>query len=405
MTLLGELRESYYEAAKAVTAYKALHQPGCEAVLRGSKRSLAGYLMGVQPVRGLARERAAAAAAWLLLAQRSTPDDGVSLGHFPTEGGWKPSYPETTGYIITSLLAYADWCGALAAAQAAHRMAAWEIAVQMPSGAVQGGPVCPPAQQKAAAFNTGMVLDGWCSAYQRNADPEVLAAARRAADFLVGDMDAQGFLTSHGPFVSAARIKVFTVLCGWSLYRFGMLCGEDAYKAAAVRLVDAALTRQLPSGWFADNCLTHPDAPLTHTIGYTLQGIFEVGVLAGREDFVQAARRGLDPVLKRIGRDGYLPGRFRPDWTPAGLSCCLTGSAQIAIICYRVHQETGEPAYRAAADRLVDFLKAVQRLDSGDENIDGALPGSFPFLGDYMRARYPNWATKYLLDALMLQAR
>src|SRR5580658_7240815 len=41
---------------------------------------------------------------WLLRAQKATPDDGVSESfHFPTQQ-WRPSYPETTGYIICSLL-------------------------------------------------------------------------------------------------------------------------------------------------------------------------------------------------------------------------------------------------------------------------------------------------------------
>jgi hypothetical protein len=52
----------------------------------------------------------------------------------------------------------------------------------------------------------------------------------------------------------------------------------------------------------------------------------------------------------------------------------------------------------------VNFLKPLQRLDSDSADINGALPGSFPFFGEYMTAGYPNWATKYLLDALMLQA-
>jgi hypothetical protein len=53
---------------------------------------------------------------------------------------------------------------------------------------------------------------------------------------------------------------------------------------------------------------------------------------------------------------------------------------------------------------LVNFLKAVQRVNTGKPEIDGALAGSFPIMGDYMTGGYPNWATKYLLDALMLQA-
>ena len=359
-----------------------------------------------RPVPGETEERAAAAVAWLLRAQAATPDDGVSLGWFPCAidgADWRPSYPETTGYIITSLLAYARRFGDARARTAALAMARWEIAIQMPSGAVQGGPVCAPEQQTPAAFNTGMVLDGWCSAYQETRDDAILAAARRAADFLVADLDASGYFRTNGGFVKTGEIKTYTCLCAWALNRFSELSEEDLYERAAVRATEAALRQQRSNGWFAHNDLIRSDAPLTHTIGYTLQGVLEVGAMTGREDFVGAVRRTIDHVIPRIGPDGYLPGMFYEDWEPAGFSACLTGSAQIAITCYRLAQLVGIDRYRAAADRLVDSLKASQSMGSAVAEANGALPGSFPIFGDYMRGGYPNWATKYLLDALLMQ--
>src|SRR5689334_22875254 len=68
------------------------------------------YLLNrVTPVKGETQTRVQAAVDWLLRAQDSSPDDGVSFGFFPchtsgTFNGWRPSYPETTGYVIPSLL-------------------------------------------------------------------------------------------------------------------------------------------------------------------------------------------------------------------------------------------------------------------------------------------------------------
>ena len=153
------------------------------------------------------------------------------------------------------------------------------------------------------------------------------------------------------------------------------------------------------------NCLVRSDAPLTHTIGYTLQGILEVGVLAGRADFLVAVRRAVDQILPHISVSGYLPGLFYSDWEPAQFSSCLTGSAQISIVLFRLFEQTGAERYSQAGNRLVNYLKALQSVDSALPDINGALAGSFPLFGQYMRAGYPNWATKYLLDALMLQDR
>jgi hypothetical protein len=48
-------------------------------------------------------------------------------------------------------------------------------------------------------------------------------------------------------------------------------------------------------------------------------------------------------------------------------------------------------------------LKSLQVVDTADPALDGAIPGSFPLFGEYMRAGYPNWATKYFIDALLLR--
>jgi uncharacterized protein YyaL (SSP411 family) len=284
-------------------------------------------------------------------------------------------------------------------------MANWETKIQMASGAVQGGPVCEPDKQSPAVFNTGMVLFGYTAAYREINAPEYLEAGRRAADFLLSDMGDDGQFRTHGPFVVPHPVKTYNGLCAWPLYRFGEDIRDPRYQKAAVKAVEATLAQQQANGWFSNNCISEPEAPLSHTIAYALQGILEVGSLAGREDFIAAARKGAEPLLERISPNGFLPGRFHSDWSPAVSFSCLTGNAQLAVIYYRLHELTKEPKYRAAADLLVNFLKAIQIVNSDNPMINGAIPGSFPLIGGYMTAGYPNWAAKYFLDALMLQDR
>jgi len=400
------LRENYWDLATNASRLARLARPENRALRPRVVQEMAWYLLGgPTPIRGQARERARAAAEWLFRAQDSGEDDGVAQGYFPCEGSaaWRPSYPETTGYIITSLLRFADQYGDQDARRRALRMARWEIQVQMDNGAVQAGTLCPRGRQVPAIFNTGMVLDGWATAYQVTGDREYLQAGDRAADFLLADLGEDGHFRSHGSHVTMHAIKTYNCLCAWALYRHGQNRHDPRYQEAAVVSVEAAVAQQTARGWLKDNCLTRPEAPLVHTIAYALQGILEVGVLAGRSDFVDAVVRGVEPMLARMTPSGFLHGRFYEDWEPAGFSSCLTGSAQLAIVCYRLHQVLGAPAYRTAADRLVDHLKALQALGTAEPALNGALGGSFPLFGSYMTAGYPNWATKYLLDALMLQ--
>ena len=403
-------RIRYWALRRLIDRMSALRRPEARPFIRVLLRDWIRFMIGsVRPVHGQTWERAEAAVAWLLRAQDATCDDGVSQGYFPgrddTMTGWLASYPETTGYIIPSLLTFAALSNRKDVRQRALRMADWEISVQMPSGAVQGGTVCAPERQVAAVFNTGMVLQGFSAAYRATGELRFLESGRRAADFLVADIGNDGHFRSHGAFVVQHPIKTYNCLCGWALWQFAEDGEDDGYAKSALRVVEAAVGQQQPNGWFTNNCLADPEAPLSHTIGYTLQGILEVGVLAGREDLITAAQRGVAPIIRRVSSAGFLAGCFFSDWEPATFSSCLTGNAQLAVVCYRLYEVTGRETYRQAANRLIDYLKGLQILVGPDPGVVGAIAGSFPLSGNYMPLGYPNWATKYFLDGLLLQYR
>jgi hypothetical protein len=400
------LRENYWAACRTLNRLVNLLHTANRTFAYHVAVDLTRFVFDtVSPIEGQTRERARAAVEWIMRAQAATADAGVSVGYFPCDkaNGWRASYPETTGYIIPTMLRFSTLYRDERVRERALQMAMWEVDIQMASGAVQGGPVCSREEQTPAVFNTGMVLDGWSAAYRLSGERQFLEAGGRAADYLLNDMGEDGNFRTHGRFVTPHETKTYNCLCAWALYRYGEDKKDDRYLQAAIRAVEAALRQEQPQGWFANNCLTRPDAPLLHTIGYTLQGILEVGILSGREDFIEAARRGTDPIISRISKAGFVQGRFYSDWRPALFSSCLTGSAQLAVVCYRLFNHLGVWTYREAADKVINYLKALQAIDSADPSINGAIAGSFPILGQYMSLGYPNWATKYFLDGLMLQ--
>lgn len=403
----SSLRECYWEFASRRDRHAKLRRPEFGSFARHVQSE--GERLEASLAAADSREdtdsRLAAAVGWVLRAQRATPDPGVSLGYFPLDltGGWHPSYPETTGYLITSLLAYAAQYQRSDVRDAALAMAHWEVDVQMESGAVQGGAVVTRDRQTPAAFNTGMVLDGWCSAYEASGERRFLDAGLAAVCFLIADMDEGGYFKTNSAFVSQGETKTYNCLCAWAMLRMARLTGNADFERAAVRAVEAALKRQHSNGWFTNNCLGISTIPLTHTIGYALQGVFEVGVLAEREDFIAAAELGLKNVLRKRLSNGFLAGRFDRHWHPAADFVCLTGSCQLTVVAYRFFQLFGKRELLAAGDCVMSFVKATQRLDDEDPNIVGAIGGSYPILGSYMTGGYPNWATKYFIDALLLR--
>ena len=118
--------------------------------------------------------------AWLGTAQdRSASADGGVARHFSIKTGWAASYPETTGYIIATLLDGRHDPDPAASRARAVRMLDWLAAIQFPDGGFQGGvigqtPVVP------VTFNTGQILIGLAAA--AGLDPRYKVAMEKAAD-------------------------------------------------------------------------------------------------------------------------------------------------------------------------------------------------------------------------------
>jgi hypothetical protein len=346
---------------------------------------------------------------WLCRAQDATDDGGVSRSYAlrymraHRRKGWLASYPETTGYIIPTFLAYATLTGDIDYRERAIRMARWESGVQMNSGAVQGGVIgFPPTP---AIFNTGQVLFGWAAAYRETGDELFLRSAMRAADFLVEAQDADGAWRRHGSQYARGGVNVYDARSAWGLLEAYRVTAKPGHKTAVIRNLDFALSRQQPNGWYAECCLDDDERPLLHTIAYTMEGLLESGAILNEPRYIEGARKTADALLGLQRRDGSLPGRFDRQWKPAARWSCLTGDAQTAIVWFRLAEITGEQRYAAAATRMTRYLGSTQNSTSSDPGIRGGIAGSKPIWQEYGTYEYLNWAAKFYADALMLQLR
>jgi hypothetical protein len=338
------------------------------------------------------------AAAWISRAQDTGPDRGVAYGtHFG--GSFLPSYPETTGYIIPTFLRLAQVWKDPSFRQRAVEMGEWEIDIQMPSGAVMGG--MANDIPTPAVFNTGQVLLGWAALARETGDSRFLDAGRRGAAWLAGIQESDGSWRAGNSRFADARATVYNVHAAWGLYALASAAGDRELQRAALRNAEYARSRQTPNGWFPDCCLSDPARPLLHTVAYAMQGLLEIGLLAGDAGLVGAARRTADSLMEVMTPDGFLPGRVRPDFTAAVGWSCLTGSAQTSIVLSKLAAHTGEARYRDGARRVNRYLMARHDISASDPAIRGGLAGSWPVGGDYGRLMVLNWAAKFLIDALL----
>ncbi len=337
-----------------------------------------------------------AAESWLCRAQDASPTGGVSYG-YSLRGGWRPPYPETSGYIATTFLRLAEDRHP-GYRDRALRILRWLLTIQNADGSFAN----PRYGSAGIVFDTGQVLFGLVRGYELSGDAAMLEAARRAALWLttIADDDLRWTRNEH-----LGTPHVYNTRTAWALLRMNQVEPDAAREAVARRNLDWALDQQQASGFFDQCSFRRGVAPFTHTIAYAARGLLESGLLLDDRRYVDAAARCAHAALVHLREDGHLPSTITIDGAAGETSCCLTGNCQFAIVWARLHQVDADPAFQRALERALDFVASTQDLLTGDLDVRGGIKGSEPVWGRYAPMSYPNWAAKFFIDAMWLRRR
>ncbi len=343
----------------------------------------------------------AAALDWLGAAQDSSlSSDGGIARDYSLVSGWRASYPETSGYIVPTLLRGQPGISNAVPRERARAVLDWLVSIQLDGGGFQGGvigqtPVVP------VTFNTGQILIGLASGVSELGE-DYRASMRGAADWLVQTQDDDGaWRKNPTPFAKAGE-KAYETHVAWGLLEAARLEPSRGYAEAALRNIRWALTKQRDNGWFADCCLNDASRPLTHTIGYALRGVIEGYRFAKDESLLDAALLTAHGAMNALRTNGFLPGRLNEDWSGVVTWACLTGSVQIAHCWLLLHQITGDAKFLDAASRTNSYVRARVRTE-GTPEMRGGVKGSFPVDGEYGQFEYLSWACKFFIDANILE--
>lgn len=368
-------------------------------------RTMAALWAQARPRPGGDAEHLDATLSWLGHAHDAAGGQGVSA-RFDVARGWDRPYPETTGYIIPTMLHHARISDSPGSADRAVAMGDWLLSLQQPEGWIAGGLAREGGAGRPEVFNTGQVLFGWLALFEEGGHERFASAAARAAQWLASVQEADGAWARYSlhdvPHSYYSRVA-------WALARAGALLGDDGLTKAADRSVEWTCAQQRHDGWIDHMSFTPGSAPLTHTVAYTIEGLLECSLVLGHEqawDVAGSATRATERAYRddgsglRLGRAGALAATIRPDWTSTADYVCLTGSAQMALCCRRIDAHDGDPELRSFGDELLDSAKLAHPL-RGPVGVRGGVPGSSPLWGEYGSFKYLNWAAKFMADVLM----
>jgi hypothetical protein len=331
---------------------------------------------------------ALAAIRWLERAALETGNRGFAHSlHFIR--GWLPGYPETTGYILPTLLLALRRFSPESSASCFEACWNWLRSIQQDDGSfcdLSGTP---------QVFDTGQILIGANLLFRENL-LDVADLSRRACAWLSAQQ------SEDGSFVARAyrgRPHSYYSRVGAALVEAGQLHDSRPSIDAGLRNLEWTLRQQESNGWFQQMSFAD-DPPFSHTIVYTLEGLLAGYRLTSETQMLHAVLACAEPLRDRIeASGGIIRSQYREDFIAVDQEVCVTGLCQWSALCYRLDR-LGIPGFRAQAERSLAAAKQLQ-IESSFAAIDGSLPGSVPLSGRYMRYALPNWGVKFFLDALL----
>ncbi len=340
------------------------------------------------------------AAGWLIAAQKANKDGGMGSYHLVNK--WSSSYPETTGYIIPTLINYGKKNGREETIDSAIRAADFLLEIQKESGGWQGGRMND--NRPEIVFNTGQVIRGMVSAYQHTGEQKYLDAAVRAGKWLSEIQHPEGFWQTHALMDKA---RVYDTFVDVPLLQLYGITGDEQFKAKATRNLDWVINEKMQeNGWFedCDNTVRRNDRPILHTIAYTLDGLIDSSLILDDDQYLTAAAKGAEKLRDLFLAQGFLHGRYDRNWTGSEYMIC-TGGAQMAILWLKLYRRNNVESFLIAARKMINLLIFIQSRQFNEKSDTlGAIPGSFPIWGRYEPFAFLNWATKFFCDALLLEA-
>ncbi|HUF09761.1 MAG TPA: hypothetical protein VMO47_10595, partial [Rhodothermales bacterium] len=241
-------------------------------------------------------------------------------------------------------------------------------------------------------------------------DQKYLKYARKAGDFLVISTDDNGVWDKN---LLRGLQHTINARCAWALLELDRRVPGARYAWIAEQNLKWVLKQQTDNGWFRNGSSKPRVLPNTHFIAYTCRGLIESHRLTGNRDYLEAARKTADRMRRMFDERATLYAFWDHNWDnrgkyirwATGRYVCLTGNVQMSLVWMKLFEEYGDQSDRDSAFRMLDQVKALQSVSSPKPGIRGGVKGSFPIFGWYSTFKYPNWAAKFLADALMLKIK
>jgi ubiquinone/menaquinone biosynthesis C-methylase UbiE/uncharacterized protein YbaR (Trm112 family) len=348
---------------------------------------------------------------WIKLAQDVNPDDGISRGfsliEINTEKtnsfGWQPSYPETSGYILPTLLECAEFFNDKDLFNRSRLLANFLLRVS-DNGFVKGGHIYK--KDNLSIFDTGQVMKGLLSYYTFSKNIIFLERAKECGDFILNNelkLNNVGLGRFSNELISTSiqfsNNDTFNIYIIQSLIYLSKILNNQDYARLAKRIIEYSLLSQNSNGYFYKNDFKSNTDSLTHNIGYVLEALIDAGVLLNDKKYINCVQISLDSIIEKLHNNGFLSSRFDENWNFVDAeSSCLVGNSQIALTMIKLYKLNGINKYLGSSIKILNFIKKRSNNSINPISNLGSVYGSWPINGNYQSYQELNWAVKFMAD-------
>lgn len=340
---------------------------------------------------------------WIDQSFKITGDGGSSSGYL-FRRGWLGSYPETTGYLIPTMIEYAQYKKNDYWSSLAIKAADWLLDIQFEEGGWQGLQVDIQCDQRV--FNTGMIIDGLVAVYKFSGEKKYLDSAIKGVKWTVSKLDNNGFYSENN-IVDGGAFDTLVNACLLMAIQFMDGKEKEKYENIVRKSQDAHMTLQNENGTFKRCNFQNDNRDLLHHLGYTLDGLLISSAILKDDKYYACAKKTADKMLSKFEVNTELPALTNEDWTTykdlgVKASLCLTGYSQIAIVFQKIGRKENDVRYLNAALKIIDKVAAIANYSSLNKGIAYGVPGSYPINGAYHQYEFVNWAAKYHAESILL---
>ena len=325
---------------------------------------------------------------------------GSSAGYDLLRKKFLPSYPETTGYWIKTLIRVKQYNNKIFYSvfeddKIFDDLVSWLLSIQKDDGSFPGS-YGDFKNQRSIVFNNGQILLGLINHYLEKKDEILLKKIIKCADWLIDLQEPDGSWkkNTHVQYSSNTRTA-------WALLQLSKITSDKKYECASNMNIEYSLNLQNSYGIFEKNGFDNLNSFYTHTIAYSIRGLLECAIIQENNEWIFQAKRGYEALLSSIKNNGFLSAKINEQANPISDYVCLVGNCQLSIIGFKLFNIFHDERLLRYSKLLLDFVRKTQ-IVSEDSNINGGIMGSWPIDGYYNSFRIPNWAGKFFIDALMI---